>query len=149
MEGHTGGSQLTPTVHPCSLRGGGCGWPKQSTSPMTRRTQRNPHSLSLAFCLITPRPCVRAFLRPRRCSLSDLHWARTCLITFCVKTIFFTSSDCTDIQSFRRKKEICFGLMILFFGDSHKSVMKIPVFVMDLRPLDETQKKAVMNRQIS
>ena len=28
VEGHTGGSRLTTTVHSCPFRWGGCGWPK-------------------------------------------------------------------------------------------------------------------------
>ena len=46
MEGHTGGSRLTPTVHPCWLRSGGCGWPMKSKSPIHHRNTRNPYMVA-------------------------------------------------------------------------------------------------------
>ena len=33
MEDHTGGSRFSPTVHPCLVRQGGCGWPMQLHEP--------------------------------------------------------------------------------------------------------------------
>ena len=44
VKGHTGGSRLTPTVHPCWLRSGGCGWPMYCMNPMYHRNTRNPHT---------------------------------------------------------------------------------------------------------
>ena len=35
-EHHTGGSGLTPTVHPCPLRRGGCGWLVTATQHLTK-----------------------------------------------------------------------------------------------------------------
>ena len=35
-EHHTGGSRLTPTVHPCPLRRGGCGWLVTATQHLTK-----------------------------------------------------------------------------------------------------------------
>ena len=37
VEGHTGGSRFTPTVHPCPVRWGGCGWPTQLHEPNNAR----------------------------------------------------------------------------------------------------------------
>ncbi len=49
MESHMGGSRLTPTVHPCWLRSGGCGWPMYCMSPMNHRNTRNPHMFDFKF----------------------------------------------------------------------------------------------------
>ena len=45
VEGHTGGSRFTPTVHPCSLRGGGCGWPT-CMSPIHHNKMRNSYMVA-------------------------------------------------------------------------------------------------------
>ena len=40
------GSWLTPPVHPCPVRWGGCGWPKWFTSPMNHRNTRNSNMVA-------------------------------------------------------------------------------------------------------
>ena len=69
---HTGGSRSIPTVHPCGLRSGGCGWlspqalhePKRQTPRERKVPQVLPMLVMLLLCRKAP-GTPRSFLTPQ------------------------------------------------------------------------------------